>query len=185
MTFHILTHNQYAIASFITLTLGNFFIANHIYERILSKYNFKLMTSNLLTEGFIFLLGCTVVSLKSLINDSFEIQLMGACTGIIIGYSCLAMEAYLISLLCTSPKNKPRFTGNITMSSGDMLKGIKYSALEGNQPTYLPTVVLGILEEVLYRGFLTALCMALARFHYKYRSIDCCYIRIWAQSIII
>jgi membrane protease YdiL (CAAX protease family) len=161
MTFLILTHNYYAITSLVTLTLGSFFIANHIYERWLGEFNFQLVDANLVTKFFIVVLGSTIVSWKSLLNASLEIQFISGCIGVVIGYACLALEAYLISLLCDPWSSSSSPNRSNTKATNNIFNKIKKKPITTYQPSYFSIILVGSLEEIIYRGFLTALCIAL------------------------
>jgi hypothetical protein len=160
MTLPILTHDAYAITSLITLTLGGFFIANNIYEKWLTKFNLQLIQVNFIINFLIVIFGSFIVSWRSLLNSPLEVQLIGAFSGILIGYICLTIESFLISL---SPKANSSVTNfanikpinNILKNKKNIItqKPYKYS--------YISTIGVGCMEEILYRGFLTVMCISL------------------------
>lgn len=140
MTSLTLIPNDYAITSLITLILGSFFIANHVYDRWLRQFNFKLIDVNLLTKFSITLFGSTIVSWKPLFSASLEIQLAGALIGILMGYICLTIESNLIAMLQKTPPHS--------------------APARAKEPSsYFSIIAVGSLEEILYRGFLTVLCL--------------------------
>lgn len=167
------THNNvldpYAVASLITLTLGSFFISSHIYERWLMKREVSLMAINAWIKGAIVLLGCTMISPNVLIAGNIYLQLSSLFAGVVMGYLFLKFEErairFLPDFLGTSIATNQQFSG-----SGNANRNIrtvlakKHLSKKGiqHQYSYFTTSIIGAFEEILYRGFLTALCISFA-----------------------
>ncbi len=146
----------------VTLTLGSFFISNHLYERGRNKFNLQLIDVNLITKFLIVLLGCSVVSWRSLIDATPEMQLVGAAIGMLIGYVCIKLESSIILLLRNSLLASPTISNMSAISIKNILGNTKKEFIKTPyQPSYFPIIMVGVLEEILYRGFLTALCISL------------------------
>lgn len=156
MTYLILTHDAYRITSLVTLTLGSFYIANQIYERWLRKLAVNLIDANLLIKLLIVFLGCTVVSWDSLLSLNVTTELLGAGSGIVLGYICLALESYLLSIF--------QNMGNLALRSQNK-NAASLKTILTSKPSYFSIIAVGSLEEIIYRGFLTALCLSLLSFN--------------------
>lgn len=156
MTYLILTHDAYRITSLITLSLGSFYIANQIYQHCIGKISVNLVDVNLLIKFLIVILGCTVVSWNSLFSGNITTEFLGMAIGICLGYVCLSLETYLLSVFQKRGKPVQRSQSRNSASLNSILT---------SKPTYFSIVTVGALEEVIYRGILTALCLALLNYN--------------------
>ena len=138
------------------LTLGSFFVASHLHERLLTKYKIQLIDSNLIVKLLIAMFGSVVVSIYPLLHGSYEIQILGAILGTGMGYAIFNVELYLVKTSNDSvyfaPKDKPII--NIKNSN----------TIINDNLTYLPYVMVAVLEEIIFRGYLTTIALNLSNF---------------------
>jgi len=156
MTYLILTHDIYRITSLVTLTLGSFYISNQIYERWLPKLTINLVNVNLLIKLLIVILGCSIVSWRSLLAVNLTTECMGVGIGVGLGFLNLHLETFLLSLFQKHEKPILRSQSRNATSLNTILT---------SKPSYFSIMAVGALEEVLYRGILTALCIALLGYY--------------------
>lgn len=161
------THNTivYATTSLISLILGSFFVCSHVYEKWLKDFNCSLMDINALIKGLIVLLGCSVIPLLSLFNGNAFIELSCLFCGFIFGYLLYKFEIFVIK---TMPYQKrivsfePKFPKDKNNNIRQLLKSTsKTTSLINKHYSYFSTIIVGIFEELLYRGFLTIICLSL------------------------
>lgn len=168
----ILTHNAmvYAIASITILTLGSFYVCSHLYERWLQQFKWSLMDVNALVKGLIVLLGFTVVSPNTLFNKNPLIELGSLFLGCFVGYLFLRLEMAAIKRFphqkkfdgVTGPTPSTSKAYNIRNTLNKKL----HSALPNtNHYSYCSTGAVGVFEELLFRGFLTILCLGISDFN--------------------
>lgn len=168
----ILTHNNmvYAVASLTSLTLGSFYVCSHVYERWLKKFKFSLMDVNVLVKGLIVLLGFSIISPNTLINGNPIIQLSSLLLGCLIGYLFLRFETFAIKLFPYQKKFNVSAESNLNTSKlynirNTLNKKINTVLPNKNNYSYFSTGIVGVFEELLFRGFLTVLCFSLSDFN--------------------
>lgn len=170
MTSHILTHNYYAITSLVMLTIGSFYICNQVHHRWLSQFKISLMDTNALIKLFIALLGFSIVSWRPLLEANYQIQLICLFIGIGIGFFFVDIETYILR----HTPNKNFVKSPLSNTSQSLIKSIlsraKPAKINHDLPSYHSTMITGACEEILYRGFMTVLCM---NFLNIYSSIFC------------
>lgn len=169
----ILIHNNtmvYAIASLINLTLGSFFVCIHIYDKWLKQFNYTLMDVNALIKGLTVFLGFLIISPSTLFNGDLFVELNSAILGCTIGYIFFKFELLAIKIF---PYQKRLDLGGesiVTKTTVNNIRNAFKKKAKGispkkNQYSYLSTGLVGIAEEVLFRGFLTILCISISDFN--------------------
>jgi membrane protease YdiL (CAAX protease family) len=170
MTPHILTHNYYAITSLVVLTIGSFYICNQVYTRWLSQLNVSLMDTNGLIKGLVVAFGFTIVSWRSLLDANFETQSLSIIIGVVIGLIVAMIEMYILRHARTIAFSKILQNSTSSNSIKDILSRTQSIKLKQEFASYHSTAIVGACEEILYRGFMTILCMNLLN---TYASIFC------------
>jgi len=167
----ILTHNTmvYAVASLVTLTLGSFFVCSHVHEKWLKQFNYSLMDVNALIKGFIACLGFVVISPSNLFKGDLFMELISLFTGCITGYLFLRFELLTIKMLPYQQRFNSEAESGVKTPTANNIRNIlkpktEKNRIAKNQYSYLATGIAGGAEELLFRGFLTLLCLSLPDF---------------------
>lgn len=168
----ILTHNNmvYAVASLTSLTLGSFYVCSHVYERWLKKINYTLMDVNALVKGLIVLLGFSIVSPSHLFNGNPLIHFISLLLGCLIGYLFLRLETFAVKIFPYQQKfnisaKSNQNTSKVYNIRNTLNKKINTVLPKNNSYSYFATGIVGVFEELLFRGFLTVLCFSLSNFN--------------------
>lgn len=161
MTCHILTHNYYAITSLVMLTIGSFYICNQVHNRWLSQLNLSLMDTNALIKFLTVILGFSIISWRALLNATYQTQILSIFIGIITGFFFAEIEMYLLRYIPTTKFTRPLLNKTSQSSVKNILSRTKPIKPEHEVISYHSTAIVGACEEILYRGFLTVLCMNL------------------------
>lgn len=162
----ILIHNPslYAIASLINLTLGSFFVASHIYQNWLKKINITLLDTNNLVKGIIILLGCTIIHLEKLFYGNFILQPTYFLLGCLVGILYFKFEVWAIKVLPQASAFKfdqiQRKSNNIK----NLLNKKTIPIIKRPSESYLSAGIVGLFEEILFRGFIPLICIGLFDF---------------------
>jgi membrane protease YdiL (CAAX protease family) len=97
------------------------------------------MDTNAIIKFLIVLLGFSIVPWHSLINVSYQAEMLDALVGIMIGFCFAVFESYLINYINLNKKIKRNY------------ELISYESV----------VMVGACEEILFRGVITVLCVTL------------------------
>lgn len=154
----LIPNKIFATTSLVTLTLGSSFIANHGYERWFARHKISLMGANAIIKGLILILGFTIIPYGVLLSRNKLINVVLLLLGLFCGFLLIIIEKKLLRQFFRRLYLKKSNEGS--------LRNIDYSTLmidyyETNEKTfpYFTTCLAGIFEEILFRGFLTDLCL--------------------------
>lgn len=145
----ILTHNPYAIASFILLTTGSFYICHIIHDRWLSRLNFSLLDANVLIKTIMVIFGFNLIPSQILIHGSFTVNMIYFVIGAHIGLYFIKIESYLIKLQSAK------------LNTNKKILPLNDEAISIANLSYFSSGLIAICEEILYRGLLTILFFSL------------------------
>lgn len=169
----ILTHSNtmvYAITSLINLTLGSFFVCSHVYEKWLKQFNYTLMDVNALIKGLIVLLGFLIIPPSNLFKGDIFLQSISVILGCIIGYIFFKFEILAIKIFPYQKRLNLGDESRVKTTTANNIRNALKSKVEiiipkKNVYSYWTTAVVGMAEELLFRGFLTILCLNLSDFN--------------------
>lgn len=154
--------SSYALVSLTNLTLGSFFIASHIYQNWLRKKNLSLLDANALIKGIFVIFGFTLINPETIFPTTFGFELVYLFCGCIIGIGYYKFESWALRILpqfAFSPvDSSPRKTNNIR---NVLSKKSRPVSNKPNQQSYLSGGIVAAFEEILFRGFVTVICLGL------------------------
>lgn len=157
-------HNlsPYVLVSITNLTLGSFFITSHIYQNWLKRVNLSLLDANAIIKGIFVIFGFTLFNPETIFTEDIRYELVYLLYGCIIGLGYYKFEAWALKKLpnyfVPTANNTRRKTNNI---KNILSKKASVSTSKSNQESYLSGGVVAAFEEILFRGFLTIICLGM------------------------
>jgi membrane protease YdiL (CAAX protease family) len=159
MTPHILTHNAYIITSLLNLTIGHIYISSHLYNRWLKNYGITLIDTNIINKLLLVFYGFFIISWQDLFSKSINHMAFIIPTALIIG---LILPKIEIGILRFFTSYKYNIT-NSTSTLFDIKQSHDNFYIDYNSKlfysSYTAIALAACLEEILYRGFLTLVCL--------------------------
>lgn len=157
-------HNlsPYAWVSLTNMTLGSFFIASHIYQNWLRRVNLSLLDANAVIKGIFVIFGFTLFHPETIFTADIRFELVYLLCGCIIGLGYYKFEAWALKKLpnyfVPTANNTPGKTNNI---KNILSKKASVGTSKSNQESYLSGGVVAAFEEILFRAFLTIICLGM------------------------
>lgn len=164
-------HDQYGLMVLMILALGSFGVSKHLHERWLKK-SFSLIGSNAIVKTAIVLFGWHFFNMYAFFQYSFiNVCVLGVCFGV----ASIIFEEKILryfnrknwqqSFVNSETLKRCLNTQRLTLSSHRKYYGLKnvrkqptkFSADEIKNYSLLAVIIVAVMEEILFRGYLLAL----------------------------